>query len=328
LVRDKKTFKREYRWLLPGAIAGSRAKLPDKVEDLQRRFAEIFARYWRIFCVSRICNSILMWSHYADKHKGLVVGFDTSHPNLASWSKGACFDVEYVAEKADFDLDFECSDVSAFRARLSVVARRKSPEWAYEKEVRFMLPPPDDGGVLFSIEPGAITRVILGARAPQRLRAEVCAILSRPHFSHVVLERATLSKDRFELDFVPVRRGVGATPCRIDASVERGDSLAMKVQVNHEALREFCRQRGIARLDLFGSALREDFRDDSDVDLLCSLRADAQCGLFGWVALKLGLEQLFGRPVDLVSRQGIERSRNPYRRAAILKTAVPLYVEG
>ena len=70
-----------------------------------------------------------------------------------------------------------------------------------------MLPPPDDGGVLFSIEPGAITRVILGARAPQRLQAEVCAILSRPHFSHVVLERATLSKDRFELDFVPVRRG-------------------------------------------------------------------------------------------------------------------------
>ena len=102
----------------------------------------------------------------------------------------------------------------------------------------------------------------------------------------------------------------------------------MNVQVNREALGQFCRQRGIARLELFGSALREDFRADSDVDLLCSLRPDVKCGLFEWVGLKLDLEQFFGRPVDLVSRWGIERSRNPYRKHAILSTAVPLYVEG
>lgn len=102
----------------------------------------------------------------------------------------------------------------------------------------------------------------------------------------------------------------------------------MKLQVSHEALGEFCRQRGIARLELFGSALREDFHEGSDVDLLCTLRADVPCGLFKWVALKLDLERLFGRPVDLVSRRGIERSRNPYRRASILQTAIPLYVEG
>ena len=102
----------------------------------------------------------------------------------------------------------------------------------------------------------------------------------------------------------------------------------MNVQVNREALGQFCRQRGIARLGLFGSALREDFREDSDMDLLCSLRPDVKCGLFEWVALKLDLEMLFGRPVDLVSRRGIERSENPYRKHAILSTAVPLYVEG
>ena len=103
----------------------------------------------------------------------------------------------------------------------------------------------------------------------------------------------------------------------------------MKVEpVNREALGEFCRQRGIARLELFGSALRDDFRPDSDVDLLCSLRPDVKCGLFAWVALKLDLERFFGRPVDLVSRWGIEHSRNPYRKHAILSTVVPLYVEG
>ena len=78
----------------------------------------------------------------------------------------------------------------------------------------------------------------------------------------------------------------------------------------------------------FGSALRDDFRDDRDVDLLCTLRPDKRRGLFEWVALKLDFEAFFGRPVDLVSRAAIERSRNPYRRIPILKNAIPIYVEG
>ena len=102
----------------------------------------------------------------------------------------------------------------------------------------------------------------------------------------------------------------------------------MKLDFNQEQLGQFCQAHGIARLELFGSALREDFRGDSDVDLLCTLRAGVRCGLFEWVALKLGLEKLLGRTVDLVSRPGIERSRNPYRRIAILKSATPIYVEG
>jgi predicted nucleotidyltransferase len=102
----------------------------------------------------------------------------------------------------------------------------------------------------------------------------------------------------------------------------------MKLQVNQERVARFCRERGVSRLELFGSALREDFRGDSDVDLLCTLRPDVRCSLFEWVALKLDFEKLFGRRVDLVSRAGIERSQNPYRKHAILSTAVPLYVEG
>ncbi|MBI4327497.1 MAG: nucleotidyltransferase domain-containing protein [Chloroflexi bacterium] len=102
----------------------------------------------------------------------------------------------------------------------------------------------------------------------------------------------------------------------------------MKVQFDQANLGRFCRERGIARLELFGSALRDDFREDSDVDLLCSLRPDLKCGLFEWIALKLDLEKFFGRRVDLVSRWAIERSRNPYRKHAILSTAVPVYVEG
>ncbi len=103
----------------------------------------------------------------------------------------------------------------------------------------------------------------------------------------------------------------------------------MKLAYDTEALRRFCRERGIAKLELFGSALRDDFQPDSDVDLLCTLTPDKDngCGLFEWVDMKLGLERIFGHPVDLVSRRAIERSRNPYRKPAILANPRPLYVE-
>jgi uncharacterized protein len=102
----------------------------------------------------------------------------------------------------------------------------------------------------------------------------------------------------------------------------------MKLNYNPEKLQRFCRQRGIARLELFGSALREDFRADSDVDLLATLRDDARPTLLDWADMQEKLAELFGRPVDLVSRRAIERSRNRYRKHAILSTATPIYAEG
>ncbi|MBI4661451.1 MAG: nucleotidyltransferase domain-containing protein [Verrucomicrobia bacterium] len=102
----------------------------------------------------------------------------------------------------------------------------------------------------------------------------------------------------------------------------------MKLAYDNEALGRFCRERGIARLEVFGSALRDDFRPDSDVDLLCTLRSDAKCTLLGWADMQFKLEEIFGRPVDLVSRWAIERSNNSYRRNAILSATRPLYVEG
>ena len=102
----------------------------------------------------------------------------------------------------------------------------------------------------------------------------------------------------------------------------------MKLNYNPEKLQRFCRERGIARLELFGSALREDFHADSDVDLLATLRDDARPTLLDWADMQEKLAELFGRPVDLVSRRAIEHSRNRYRKHAILSSATPIYAEG
>jgi len=102
----------------------------------------------------------------------------------------------------------------------------------------------------------------------------------------------------------------------------------MKLNFNRDKIGQFCQQRGIARQELFGSALRDEFSADSDVDLLATLRSDAHPTLLDWADRQEKLAELFGRSVDLVSRPAIERCRNRYRKHSILSTATPIYAEG
>ncbi len=87
-------------------------------------------------------------------------------------------------------------------------------------------------------------------------------------------------------------------------------------------LGDFCRKWQVRELSLFGSALREDFRDDSDVDVLVSFEPHAAWSLLDLVTMQEELEALVGRHVDLVEQEAL---RNPYRRAAILNSKRVLY---
>ncbi len=81
----------------------------------------------------------------------------------------------------------------------------------------------------------------------------------------------------------------------------------------------------IAELAVFGSVLGPDFKSDSDVDMLVTFAADARWSLLDHVRMQDALSDLLGRKVDLVSRKGIERSRNYIRRRAILETSEVIY---
>jgi predicted nucleotidyltransferase len=95
--------------------------------------------------------------------------------------------------------------------------------------------------------------------------------------------------------------------------------------VPREAVAEFCRKWRIAEFALFGSVLREDFSPRSDVDVLVTFSDDARWSLFDFNAMREELTAIFGRNVDLVSRRGLERSRNYLRREAILGSLEILY---
>jgi predicted nucleotidyltransferase len=98
-----------------------------------------------------------------------------------------------------------------------------------------------------------------------------------------------------------------------------------KFRLPRKKIAEFCKRWSITEFSLFGSVLREDFRPDSDIDVLVSIDPNAPISLFDIAQMQIELEKMFKRPVDLVEKESL---RNPYRKREILKTAQVIYASG
>jgi predicted nucleotidyltransferase len=92
--------------------------------------------------------------------------------------------------------------------------------------------------------------------------------------------------------------------------------------IPRKKIADFCKHWQVSEFSVFGSAIRKDFRPESDVDVMVVFEPDAQVGLFEMARMQIELETLFGRPVDLVEKASL---RNPYRRREILRTARVVY---
>lgn len=102
-------------------------------------------------------------------------------------------------------------------------------------------------------------------------------------------------------------------------------SIHPNVHVTHEQIAAFCQKWQIVQFELFGSVLRDDFRPDSDVDVLVTFAPDSHGTLFDLVHMEDELKALFGRNVDLAERSAIEQSENYIRRRNILGTTQAVY---
>ena len=92
--------------------------------------------------------------------------------------------------------------------------------------------------------------------------------------------------------------------------------------VSDDRIADSCRRWKITEMSVFGSVVREDFRPDSDIDVLVSFEAGAGWSLLDLVTIQGELAALLGRPVDLIEEAAL---RNPYRRAAILESKQIVY---
>ena len=102
-------------------------------------------------------------------------------------------------------------------------------------------------------------------------------------------------------------------------------SLVETLGITDSQLADFCRKWQVAELSLFGSALRGDFRPDSDVDILVDFAPETSRTLFDLVEMEEELRRIFGREVDLVEKKAVEQSENYIRRRGILSSARVVY---
>ncbi|MGK7881814.1 MAG: nucleotidyltransferase family protein [Crocosphaera sp.] len=106
------------------------------------------------------------------------------------------------------------------------------------------------------------------------------------------------------------------------------ETVYKRLKISPETLAKLCQENKIKELAVFGSILREDFNNNSDIDLLVSYQPTAKRGLIQKIQMIETLKLLFNRDVDLVSKKAIENSHNWIRRQNILDSAEVIYAEG
>lgn len=102
--------------------------------------------------------------------------------------------------------------------------------------------------------------------------------------------------------------------------------LQTKFRLPEHEIEKFCRRWQIEELALFGSVLRNDFRPDSDLDILVTFTPEADWSLLDQIQMEQELADLLGRDIDLFSKRAVEQNHNWIRRQEILSTAQTIYV--
>jgi len=93
------------------------------------------------------------------------------------------------------------------------------------------------------------------------------------------------------------------------------------IEFDQVTIGEFCRRHQVARLSLYGSILRDDFRPDSDIDVLVEFSPDARVSLFDLGGMLMDLRDMLGREVDLRTPNDLSR----HFREQVMREATPLY---
>ena len=100
--------------------------------------------------------------------------------------------------------------------------------------------------------------------------------------------------------------------------------MKTKIKLPKDVLAEFCQRHHIRKLSLFGSALKDNFGPDSDIDLLVEFEPDYRVGLITLAGMEIELTQLLGRKVDMRTPADLSR----YFRQQVVDSAEVQYVQG
>ncbi|MEL4898008.1 nucleotidyltransferase domain-containing protein [Crocosphaera sp. Alani8] len=96
--------------------------------------------------------------------------------------------------------------------------------------------------------------------------------------------------------------------------------IQKRLKLSQIDINQICEKWNIRRLSLFGSILRDDFNENSDIDILIKFKPGARQGLLTLARLKYHLEDMTQRSVDVVVQESVKNSENWIRKQEILNT--------
>lgn len=95
--------------------------------------------------------------------------------------------------------------------------------------------------------------------------------------------------------------------------------MPLQIAINQTAINAFCEKWGITEFEFCGSVIRDDFRPDSDVDVLARFAEDSPITLLNWCDAEKELAEIFGRKTDLIDKSAVEKRPNYIRQALTLR---------
>ena len=165
----------------------------------------------RVFCVSESNNNVVMWSHYADEHRGVTfeLGCVDSIDNTLLCAKPVVYSDTFVAFPGEQRYAQHVTGESHLNipALAASISYRKHSDWAYEREWRVSIPmldnPTGNGFTFYSEQPAVFLSVTLGCRIPALDQRNVVESLSK-HLPNTKILKAVRSSSKFELTFEPL----------------------------------------------------------------------------------------------------------------------------
>ncbi|WP_027148926.1 DUF2971 domain-containing protein [Methylobacter tundripaludum] len=173
-----------------------------QISDL-RRVAELIRNEWNdklgVACFSRDFDIIQMWAHYADDHKGIIIGIDEKV--LTSKSE-ELFDIEYKNELTRIPVFANPENIPLYEPYIKQALHRKEEKWSYEKEVRVYIDldkKSPDGRFYIGITADAVKEIYLGLRVHETTEIIAKEIVNRPKFRHLKLFKMSMHSDEYKL---------------------------------------------------------------------------------------------------------------------------------
>lgn len=183
----------------------------NSLEDLR-----CYGKRWGILSFSAVRDNALMWSHYADEHRGVCLGFDLtkitksgalegmstspmvySNGNSMSTALQEFKDLYFVSQLRDSPLPR-----TLYKCAISAALSAKSFPWKYEDELRLI----KQKTGIFEFEPTGLTEIIFGAKVTQRDRKTIQKLLKQPEWGHVKVYNLVLNSSCPTFDIFPAKK--------------------------------------------------------------------------------------------------------------------------